>query len=122
MIYIITNAAAIVLAAGLGTALLAALWRERVSRGVVAALFVAALVLGAILAGALILAPVQAGRWTISLGTAFIIWGGFVLPTVAATLRAHSVRWQSALGDAAAWLAVMLVEATTMQLVGLVHP
>lgn len=122
MIYIVTNALAIILAAALGTGLLALLWRERLSRSAVVALFAAALVLGAILAGALILAPVQAGRWTISLGTAFIIWGGFVLPTVAATLRSRAVPWPSALGDAAAWLAVMLVEAATMQLVGLVHP
>lgn len=122
MIYIVTNGLAIILAAGLGTGVLAALWRERMSRGVVIASFAAALVLGAILAGALILAPVEASRWTISLGTAFIIWGGFVLPTVAATLRSRGTSWQSAVGDAAAWLAVMLVEAATMQLVGLVHP
>lgn len=86
------------------------------------ALFAASLVLSAILAGALILAPVNAGRWTIALGSAFIIWGGFVLPGVAATLLSRGTGWRGAFGDAAAWLALMLLQAAVLQLIGVVHP
>lgn len=78
--------------------------------------------LAAILAGALILAPVDAQRWTIALGSAFIIWVGFVLPTLVATLRSRGVGWLAALADAGAWLAAMLVQAAVLQLVGLIRP
>lgn len=121
MIYIVTNAWPILLAAIAGTAVLAALWRGRMTRGLAVALFAAAAVLAAILAGALILAPVTASRWTIALGSAFIIWGGFVLPSVATTVRARGLSWPLALADAGGWLALMLVEAAVMRFIGVVH-
>lgn len=122
MIYIVTNALPILLAAFAGAALLAALWRPRMTRGLAVALFAAAALLAAILAGALILAPVSAGRSTIALGSAFIIWGGFVLPSVATTVRSRGIGWAGALADAGGWLALMLVQAAVMRIVGVVHP
>lgn len=122
MIYIVINALPILLAAAAATMVFAGLWRRRMDGVLLAGVFAASLVLAAILAGALILAPVTAGRWTIALGSAFIIWGGFVLPTVAITLKSRAVGWGPALGDAATWLAAMLLQAAVMRLVGVVHP
>jgi hypothetical protein len=78
--------------------------------------------LAAILAGALILAPVTAGGWTIALGSAFIIWVGFVLPalTIALVLRGHSLG--AGLADAGRWLAIMLVQGAVLHVIGLIRP
>jgi hypothetical protein len=78
--------------------------------------------LAAILAGALILAPVTAGGWTIALGSAFIIWVGFVLPAlaIALVLREHSPG--TALADTGRWLAIMLAQAAVLHIIGLVRP
>jgi hypothetical protein len=56
------------------------------------------------------------------LGSAFIIWVGFVLPTLVATLRSRGVEGLAALADAGAWLAAMLLQAVVLQLVGLIRP
>ena len=122
MIYIVINALPILAGTAAGVAILAALWRGRMRTAVVVAATVASLVLAAILAGALILAPVEVDLWTISLGSAFIIWGGFVLPSIVATLRSRGTATLAALGDAGAWLAVMLAQAIVMQLIGLARP
>ena len=76
----------------------------------------------AILAGALILAPPQAGAWTMALGSAVIIWVGFVLPAVTLTLRWRGVGVALALADGAAWLAIMLAQAVVLHLIGLTKP
>ena len=39
--------------------------------------------LASILAGALILAPPKGSEWTMAIGSAFVIWIGFVLPVLA---------------------------------------
>ena len=78
--------------------------------------------LACILAGALILAPHQAGVWVMSLGSAVIIWIGFVLPSLLTTLRFRRVPLPAALADCALWLAVMLLQAGVLQLVGLQRP
>ena len=78
--------------------------------------------LASILAGALILAPPQAGAWTMALGSAVVIWIGFVLPAVLLTLRWREVRWGAALADGAAWLAVMATQAAVLHLIGLTKP
>ena len=123
MIYIVTNAVPILLAGLAGAALIAALWRSRDGGiGLLIATLAGSLWLAAILAGALILAPLDAQRWTIALGSAFIIWVGFVLPTLVATLRSRGVGWLAALADAGAWLAAMLLQAAVLQLVGLIRP
>jgi hypothetical protein len=116
-----------ILLAGLaGSALLALLWRSRDGgKGLLLATLATlagSLWLAAILAGALILAPVDAERWTVALGSAFIIWVGFVLPTLVATLRSRGVGWLPALADAGAWLAAMLLQAVVLQFVGLIRP
>ena len=72
----------------------------------------------AILAGALILAPVEAGRWTVALGSAFIIWVGFVLPVIAATYRHRQLPWRLIAIDAGHWLGVMLLMAAVLRAIG----
>ena len=122
MIYIVTNAVPILLAGLAGAAFIASLWRSRDGGiGLLITTLAGSLWLAAILAGALILAPVDAQRWTIALGSAFIIWVGFVLPTLVATLRSRGSGWLAALADAGAWLAAMLLQAAVLQLVGLIR-
>lgn len=122
MSYILTNAIPILLAGLAGTALIAAMWRGRTTPAILAAAFALLSWLAAILAGALILAPVEAGVWTVALGSAFIIWVGFVLPTVAVTLVTRGIAWPRALADAGAWLVVMLAQAVVLRAVGVVGP
>lgn len=122
MSYILTNALPILLAGAVGTALLAALWRGRMGPATLLAAFALLSWLSAILAGALILAPVEAGVWTVALGTAGIIWVGFVLPAVAVTLAARGVGWPRVGADAGTWLLVMLVQAAVLRGIGVVGP
>ena len=78
--------------------------------------------LACILAGALILAPTQAGRWVMAIGSAVVIWIGFVLPSL---LVSYGFRRQSAgatFGDTAHWLVVMVAQAAVLEAIGLVHP
>jgi hypothetical protein len=65
---------------------------------------------------------VTAGGWTIALGSAFIIWVGFVLPalTIALVLRGHSLG--AGLADAGRWLAIMLVQGAVLHVIGLIRP
>jgi hypothetical protein len=85
-------------------------------------LFAAQAWLGAILAGALILAPPKGGVWTMTLGSAFIIWIGFVLPALTASYRLRGTEWRTIGIDAGYWLAAMIIEAVVMRLIGLVPP
>ncbi|AQR61332.1 hypothetical protein BZG35_06460 [Brevundimonas sp. LM2] len=78
--------------------------------------------LAAILAGALILAPSEAGAWTMAVGSAVVIWVGFVVP---ATVVNHVHRGLPKLApvvDAAYWLIVMLVQAVVLKSIGLTAP
>jgi hypothetical protein len=130
MIYIVLNAVAIVVATLAGMIVGAAYhWvlrdarpRMTVSLGAIATIFLAELWLCAILAGALILAPPKGGVWTMSLGSAFIIWIGFVVPAVVASYRYRAVATRTALLDCGHWLSVMLVQAVVLRLIGLVAP
>ena len=122
MIYIVHNAVPILLAGLAGTALLLARWRSLLAPASLVATVAATSWLAAILAGALILAPVEAGRWTVALGSAAIIWVGFVLPSIMVTLRARGAGWGAALADAGLWLVVMLVQAALLRLVGVSGP
>lgn len=124
MIYILENWLPILLAGAAGLGVLA-LWFGRAASGSRGALPLAALCvlwLAAILAGALILAPVSAGAWTVALGSAFIIWVGFVMPALLVTLRMRGVRWGGALGDSGAWLVAMLAMAAVLRAVGVSGP
>jgi hypothetical protein len=122
MQYILSNIVPIGAATLVGLAILFLGFRSRVRVGPLAAATLALFWLSAILAGALILAPVDAGPWTVALGSAFIIWIGFVLPalSIALNLRGHS--WSTSLADATWWLAIMLAQATVLHSIGLIKP
>jgi hypothetical protein len=76
----------------------------------------------AILAGALILAPAKAGDWTMAIGSAVVIWAGFVVPVCIVTLRARGYAWSATVMDCLYWLTVMLVQAWILKSLGLVPP
>jgi hypothetical protein len=76
----------------------------------------------AILAGALILAPAKAGDWTMAIGSAVVIWIGFVVPVCVVTLRARAVGAGAVLADCLYWLVVMLAQAVILKSIGLVPP
>ncbi len=121
MIYIVLNAVPIALATVLG--LLMAQFIDR-PKGLVAWLLalVCAAWLNAILAGALILAPPKAPIWVMTIGSAVVIWAGFVLPTLTTSLKLAGQRW-GRIGRANLWwLVVMLAAAVVMRLVGLRAP
>jgi hypothetical protein len=130
MIYIVLNAPAILAAtlAGLifGMILhrLAQVRPPARNRGAVTLLiaFLAQAWLCAILAGALILAPPKGSVWTMTLGSAFVIWIGFVAPVLIASYRARALAWRSAAVDCLLWLGTMLVQALALRLIGLVPP
>ncbi|MGB3753172.1 MAG: DUF1761 domain-containing protein [Parerythrobacter sp.] len=130
MIYIVENAWPILLAATLAFAL-GFVWpsprgrgrsRLRISLGAQALVFASLVWMAAILAGALILAPVDAAGWTVALGTAAIIWGGFVLPVVAADAARSRAGWRRPVVLASYWLTAMLLMAATLKLVGVEGP
>ena len=121
MIYIVINAIPIGIATLLGLLLAQFVDRPKGLGGWIVALISAAW-LCAILAGALILAPPKAPVWVMTLGTAVVIWGGFVLPTLATSLHMAGQRWNR-IAMACLWgLAVMLVLAVVMRLIGLTPP
>lgn len=78
--------------------------------------------LAAILAGALILAPAEGSRWVMALGSAVVIWIGFVVPTLAIGYGYRAQPLAAIVGDLLHWLVVMLAQAATMEVIGLVHP
>lgn len=84
--------------------------------------FLAEFWIASILAGALILAPVEAGKWTIALMTAFILWVGFIAPAMLVNNR-YELRPLSLFGiNAAHWLLVLIIQAMVIRLVGVVPP
>ncbi|KAB0682532.1 DUF1761 domain-containing protein [Aureimonas leprariae] len=129
MIYIILNVVPIGLATLAGL-LVGFLWVKSLGgmpeRRITPALAVVALVaefwLASILAGALILAPRQAGEWTMAVGSAVVIWIGFVLPALAVTLLYRRLSARPILGDCAHWLVVMVLQAVVLKSYGLVPP
>jgi hypothetical protein len=78
--------------------------------------------LAAILAGALILAPARADPWVMAVGSAVVIWAGFVAPVLWVTFMAHGLGTRRAVGAALHWLAVMAGQAILMQAIGLAPP
>lgn len=130
MIYIVHNvwpiAAAALAAWAFGAAWFALLpARDRDARASLAGqlLVLASLFwIAAILAGALILAPVEAGGWTVALGTAAIIWGGFVFPVAIADTALHHKQWSTMVSRAGYWLGAMLLMAAILQTIGLQRP
>ena len=123
MIYIVHNLVPILLATLAGLAV-GALFHPAARRrvGWWATAFVAGFWFAAILAGALILAPAKADPWVMAVGTAIVIWLGFVAPALVVTLRARGVAVAGVARDAAYWLATMVVEAAVLHAVGLTAP
>lgn len=122
MHYILGNIVPIAAATLVGLLILFIGFRSRVTGTTLAAATVALFWLAAILAGALILAPVDASPWTVALGSAFVIWIGFVLPALSIALTLRGSRWSTSLADATWWLAIMLAQAAVLHGVGLVKP
>ncbi|NNU17659.1 DUF1761 domain-containing protein [Parvularcula sp. ZS-1/3] len=84
--------------------------------------FIAEFWIAAIIVGALILAPEEAGEWTMALGTAFILWIGFVFPTMAVNDRYSLRPWSQTLINGGHWLGVFVIQVVVMQLMGLTPP
>lgn len=126
MIYILLNVVPILAAtlAGLifGIAYSAFARRGRFSPAVAITAFIAEFWLAAILAGALILAPPKGSIWTMTLGSAFVIWIGFVVPVIMTSYRFRTLPNRAALADSLHWLGVMLIQATVLRLIGLMPP
>ena len=135
MIYILDNLSAILFATGLGYAVsavwymaLTGSWQRATGRDQVRprTLSIVAIVLqfwiACILAGAIILAPPEAGAWTMAIGSAFVIWIGFVAPTTAMNNIYAGRSFALTAIEAGHWLAVFLVQVVTMQAWGLVAP
>lgn len=78
--------------------------------------------IASILAGALILAPVEANPWTTAIGTAIILWIGFVMPTMLVNHRYQMLPWSLTLIDAGHWLGVLTIQAFVLRLIGLEGP
>lgn len=128
--YILVNLWPILLATAVGLAVSAAYGaasvpgglRSGVPRaGLVAVAVVAEFWLASILAGALILAPPQADPWIMALGSAVVIWIGFIVPVLAVNHPFRGLSFGAAARDAAHWLAVMLVQAAVLHAVGVVR-
>lgn len=90
--------------------------------GAIAVLAVAEAWLAAILAGALILAPSEAGAWTMAVGSAVVIWIGFVVPATVVNHVHRGSPGPAAALDSGYWLIVMLVQAIVLKSIGLVPP
>ncbi|APE27762.1 hypothetical protein [Aurantiacibacter gangjinensis] len=126
MIYILQNMLPIAAATVIGLAIWA-LWLRRAgirppSLSGWALNLVAIFWLAAILAGALILAPVEANIWAVTLGTAIIIWCGFVLPVLAVSLAMARQRTRRIAGTVFIWLLIMLAQSAIMRVIGLSAP
>ena len=127
MIYIYLNLGAILLASVAGLAVDYG-YRAAFGAGVrrapayIAIAFTAEAWFAAILAGALIVAPPKADIWTMTIGTALIIWGGFVAPVTLVTLTGRGERIGPTLAECGHWLLVVLAQAVVLRLVGLFPP
>jgi hypothetical protein len=122
MIYVVINAVPITVAALCAVALGALWYRRAVTTATLLTIIAAHIWLGAILAGALILAPPKGGVWTMTMGSAIVIWAGFVAPTMIASYRMRMVGWRTTLNDISYWLAAMMLQAAVMRMIGLVAP
>lgn len=84
--------------------------------------FIAEFWIACILAGALILAPEEAGEWTMALGTAVVIWIGFVMPVMLVNHLYQSRSLRLTAIDGGHWLGVFLVIVVVLQAFGLTPP
>jgi hypothetical protein len=128
MIYIWLNLPAILTGTAIAL-ILGALYRRAMpfdaatmGVGAILAAALAMFWLTAILAGALILAPPKAAAWTMALGSAIVIWAGFVMPVLVATGAARGTPAPTITADAGYWLVAMLAAAVAMSAIGLSAP
>lgn len=128
MIYILLNLVPIVAATALGLALgyvhhrLAGGGARTPSPGLIVTATFGEFWLASILAGALILAPPKADPWVMAVGSAVVIWAGFVLPLLAITLGYRGVPVRLIARDCGHWLILMVAQAVLMKSMGLVPP
>jgi hypothetical protein len=128
MIYILLNLVPILAATVLGLALgyvhhrLAGGGARMPSPGLIITAALGEFWLAAILAGALILAPPKADPWIMAVGSAVVIWAGFVLPLLAITLGYRGVPVRLIVRDCGHWLILMVAQAVLMKAMGLVPP
>jgi len=126
VIYILLNAVPILVATFAGLAI-GALFRRLSALpaprpGFLLGAFVAEAWFAAILAGALILAPAKAGDWTMAIGSAVVIWIGFVVPVLVVSLGVRQTPARAIAGDALHWLIVTVTQAVILKAIGLVPP
>lgn len=126
MVYILLNFLPIAFAAALGLAF-GAIWLRFEKRPVPRASVIAWIALAqfwsaSILAGALILAPPEAGEWTMAIGSALVIWAGFVLPVLASSLAVGKVEGSRIVSASGYWLVTMAGQAALMKAWGLSAP
>lgn len=130
MAYILINALPI-LAATVAGLLFGVVWTRIPGRGgeerrltvrLAITAFAAEFWLASILAGALILAPRQAGEWVMAIGTAVVIWVGFVVPSLAVTLSFRRHGPWAIIADCGYWLGAMVLQAIVLQAIGLAPP
>ena len=131
MIYILLNIRAIALAT-LGGLLVGALYKwiggdvagaPASTAPLILTAIVAEFWLTSILAGALILAPAdRAGPWVMAIGSAVVIWIGFVMPAVLVTTLSRGLSFGAGLADSGQWLVAMVAEAFILHVVGLAKP
>ena len=84
--------------------------------------FAAEFWIASILAGALILAPVDAGVWTVTITTAVILWIGFVAPALLVNNLYEKRPFSLFAINAGHWLGVLVIQAIVIRLVGVVAP
>lgn len=126
MIYILLNAVPI-LAATVAALLIGLVYHRlaglpRGGAGLLVTTAIAQAWFAAILAGALILAPPKAPDWVMAVGSAVVIWIGFVVPVSVVTLRARAVAGGRVFADCLYWLVVMVTMAIVLKSSGLVPP
>ncbi|MEL6687066.1 MAG: DUF1761 domain-containing protein [Pseudomonadota bacterium] len=87
-------------------------------------IFIAEFWMAAILAGAVILAPTDegAGPWVMAIGSAIIIWIGFVLPALFVSYRLLGQSKRLIFLDTFHWLVAMLIMAALLQGIGVSAP
>ncbi len=56
-----------------------------------------------------------------ALGSAVVIWIGFIVPVLMVTHLFHGLSLAAALLDSAHWIAVLLAQATVLHSVGLIR-
>lgn len=96
--------------------------RSMPSGTVIAGIALAQFWMASILAGALILAPPEAGEWIMAIGSACVIWAGFVLPVLASSLAVGGVDGARIASVSGYWLVAMVGQAAVMNTLGLVPP